>query len=40
MEPQDKISDLVRREETRVLCVGTQQEGGCLQTGKGALTWN
>ena len=40
MEPQDKISDLVRREESRVLCVGTQQEGGCLQTRVGAPTRN
>ena len=30
MEPQDEVSDLIRRGETRVLRVGTQQEGGCL----------
>ena len=40
MEPQDEVSDLIRRGETRVLRVGTQQEGGCLQTRVGAPTRN
>ena len=40
MEPQDEVSDLIRRGETRVVRVGTQQEGGCLQTRVGAPTRN